>query len=158
MSIKQKLQNIGFGTILKIGLILLILVVIYTVYKKLQALFSTNKKAIQDDELQTQIEVKPNLPKPITYYENLADRQAQAMFDIGNSFTDSDEKTLSSLSSEELKQLFKSFGIRDHKNFGITTFTGNLFDWYEHELYRLSLGGKSQYERFKEIWKKSNLW
>lgn len=60
--------------------------------------------------------------------------------------------SISGLNTEDLKYVYKSFGVREESLFGITTFFGDLFGWYSADL------SASDLALMKEKWSATGLW
>ena len=58
--------------------------------------------------------------------------------------------------AEELKQVYKEFGVRENRVAGFTVLKGNLIEWFETEMSGWTEQGKL--DQLKKIWKKTNLW
>lgn len=61
------------------------------------------------------------------------------------------------LNVEELKQVYKEFGIRDNKIFGLTAMTGNLIEWFIYECTD-AYDKKMLLPELQKIWKPTRLW
>lgn len=62
-------------------------------------------------------------------------------------------QSLSGLNAEDLRAIYKAFGFRQETLFGIPTFQGNLFAWFEAELSGTDLA------QVKQIFtSKTDLW
>ncbi|MDN4163961.1 hypothetical protein QWY31_00530 [Cytophagales bacterium LB-30] len=97
-------------------------------------LFTTKKT--DTDDLIDDIKVS-DLSRPRIYYSSLADRLEAAFKSLGNSLTDELLEELQLLNSDDVKQLYKDFGIRKNTNFGGLQFkyNGDLMHWAAEEVH-----------------------
>lgn len=103
----------------------------------------------------TRVPVNLNkLDRPLAYYDTFANILFAAMDGVNT-----DKSKVSQLfehSTEELKQIYKAFGVRKNTLFGFEAMTGNLVEWLEYELNEI--GDGSMLTKLRQHFANTGLW
>lgn len=94
------------------------------------------------------------LPKPISYYAQIADTCENYMKGWGTE-AEKMEQLLSPLAANELKAVYLKFGSRINEDF--SNDAGNLFTWFDWELSDYSPFHFGALTSMRMIWKRTNL-
>lgn len=96
------------------------------------------------------------LPKPKTYYQNIANQ----LWDESKSKLNIDEARMIALcrplSKNELMAVAKCFGVRESSMLGLTTWTGHIFKAFD--LVFDGMFKKDDLAQMKKIWSVTRLW
>lgn len=157
---------------LKWVIIAVLVVLAYFLSAKIYSLFTNIFSAIglgqtQDQQQQSTATVQmaqsliqgETLPHDDSFYQAIADGQRARMNGIyfTNPYDDL-AKPLTGLTDVELIKIYGDFGLSSDKSlFGISTFTGTLFDYYKANLSSFSLFGTSDLDKMRTIWQNTNL-
>lgn len=143
-------------------LLVLVLVLLKKTGKGLFSIFSDQNKdeltkAAESNIKSTSVSTS-RLSFDKTYYTTWANKFYQSMYGWApyfvNRYSEQDYLELESLNADELKMIFKEFGVKRKENWLGLHYqtTGTLFDWFENELTGTEL------ERIKSIFRKTGLW
>lgn len=119
------------------------------------------------DKAKSNIEAVPvdsgNLKHPAAYYENKVNELYNGMQGLqSNDFTLSEDlyRELKTLNIDELKQIYRLFGIKQNQAlFGlINNGQGDLIYWFKNELKDPWFFGFNYYTEMYNIWKNTGLW
>lgn len=96
--------------------------------------------------------------KNIDYYQQLADSQFEEMTSSYNIDEDKLIAQLKPLNTDELRAVYKCFGVKDANVLGtVAAWTQDIFGWYNHLLSDTVLGGKDL-TAMRAVWAKTGLW
>jgi hypothetical protein len=115
------------------------------------------QKALEKDVSAVSVK-SANLSFPDSYYTGWANKMYDAMWSwipyFMNRFTEEQFQELEALTADDLKKIFKAFGVKEKANWGglWKQLEGTLFDWFESDLANTELA------RMKAIFKKTGLW
>lgn len=155
---KMNLGGIGISTVL----IAVAAFVLWRLWSKITSpggLFDPRKAELLDDAQNSIDSVKvdhkaAHLSK--AQARQRADQLYQAFAGSGIAWFGTDEKmafdALKGCTTEDLKQIWKEFGIRKATAFGVPYFTGDLRGWFLAEL------GASDLAKMDKIWEPARLW
>jgi len=91
------------------------------------------------------------LSKSEASLEQIAGDQFQMMYGFGTRWPMLYD-SLKGLNSEDLRAVYKKFGWRSEKYFGVETFSGDLFGWYVADL------SDSELVQMRQLWAQTGIW
>ena len=163
--LSEKVKSLAKDPRFWIGVLAVVLVIVF--FKKIKnsvvGIFSTYKP----DKVGTVVGVKvntSNLTKSPEAYQNIANilyenMQYTQFFDMDN--FDKIWVEIKDLNPDELKAVYKAFGIRKNFNWGVEMLEGNLVEWFKKEISNHWYSNKwfgNGYDKLKQLFAPTGLW
>lgn len=96
--------------------------------------------------------------RTLSFYQDVA---AEQFKELTSSFNIDEDRLITMLKGfnvDELKAVYKSFGVKDATVLGVVAgWTADLFGWYEHLLTDSTFGG-NDLTTMRKIWQPTGLW
>lgn len=137
---------------------------------KIEGAVNTNYGGPLQGETTEDIKKKENLIKQVSYrssqfpkgrklsyYQHIADTQWKELEAFVNTDEDKLIAQVASLNTDELKAVYKCFGLKERTFAKLTVKSGDLFDFYEDVLSDGILAG-DDLSRMRKVWAKTGLW